>query len=228
MKNTQLCWGSISLNHLNSRFQSLRLRLLLARGFAVCPVKPLPPGGHLHPFPARRGFRGRRLGIVFQFLDLAHHVCQLLRHLLDFIHRTICKLLAVRHFDVDEFELFLPRKMQLVEDAYRDLQWLSWDLSCVVRLTKRYDANAPQPLMVRPAASSGRLDGAIALAPPQDALRQEGHTIRVRTTLDAAIQIAVEGVVAREASFLGDHANVSALVINNSDRSVLAYVGGSD
>ena len=61
-----------------------------------------------------------------------------------------------------------------------------------------------------------------------DALRQEGHTIRVRTTLDAALQIAVEGVVAREARFLGDHANVSSLVIDNSDRSVLAYVGGSD
>jgi membrane carboxypeptidase/penicillin-binding protein PbpC len=37
----------------------------------------------------------------------------------------------------------------------------------------------------------------------------------VSTTLDAALQIAVEGVVAREARFLGDHANVSALVINN-------------
>ena len=41
--------------------------------------------------------------------------------------------------------------------------------------------------------------------------------------LDAALQIGVEGVVAREARFLGDHANVSSLVINNSDRSVLAF-----
>jgi hypothetical protein len=50
----------------------------------------------------------------------------------------------------------------------------------------------------------------------------------VQTTLDAALQIGVEGVVAREARFLGDQANVSSLVINNSDHSVLAYVGGSD
>jgi penicillin-binding protein 1C len=50
----------------------------------------------------------------------------------------------------------------------------------------------------------------------------------VRTTLDASLQIDIEGVVAREARFLGDHANVSLLVINNSDRSVLAYLGGSD
>jgi penicillin-binding protein 1C len=53
-------------------------------------------------------------------------------------------------------------------------------------------------------------------------------SIRVRTTLDVALQIAVEGMVTGEARFLGDHANVSALVINNSDRSILAYVGGSD
>jgi penicillin-binding protein 1C len=61
-----------------------------------------------------------------------------------------------------------------------------------------------------------------------DALRQEGRAIRVRTTLDASLQIDIEGVVEREARFLGDHANVSLLVINNSDRSVLAYLGGSD
>ena len=79
--------------------------------------------------------------------------------------------------------------------------------------------DVPEILRQRPAGHAHHL---------ADALRQEGHTIRARTTLDAALQIGVEDVAAREARYLSDHANVSALVINNSDRSVLAYVGGSD
>src|SRR5215813_10215639 len=65
----------------------------------------------------------------------------------------------------------------------------------------------------------GELDGGTRLhRPVRD---KQPATTRIK-------EIGVEGVVTREARFLGDHANVSLLVINNSDRSVLAYVGGSD
>jgi penicillin-binding protein 1C len=50
----------------------------------------------------------------------------------------------------------------------------------------------------------------------------------VRTTLDVNLQVAVETLAARNASLLGDHANIAALVIANQDRSVLAYLGGAD
>jgi len=59
-----------------------------------------------------------------------------------------------------------------------------------------------------------------------DALRRDGRSGRVRTTLDGPLQAALERTAAREARFLGDHANIATLVIDNDDRSALAYLGG--
>jgi penicillin-binding protein 1C len=61
-----------------------------------------------------------------------------------------------------------------------------------------------------------------------DALRLEGRTGSVRTTLDSDLQNAVEVLARGEMGWLSDHANIAVLVLANRDRSVLAYLGGSD
>jgi penicillin-binding protein 1C len=55
-----------------------------------------------------------------------------------------------------------------------------------------------------------------------------GQHGRVATTLDAGLQALAEELVARELPWLGDKANVAALVIRNRDRAALAYLGGAD
>ena len=52
-------------------------------------------------------------------------------------------------------------------------------------------------------------------------------TGRTDTTLDADLQAGVEALAARENGWLGPEANIAALMIRNSDRAVLAYLGGS-
>jgi penicillin-binding protein 1C len=50
---------------------------------------------------------------------------------------------------------------------------------------------------------------------------------RTVTTLDGALQAAVEALAARELVWLGDDADIAALVVRNRDRAVLAYLGGA-
>ena len=61
-----------------------------------------------------------------------------------------------------------------------------------------------------------------------DAFREDGQKGSLRTTLDARLQIAVEALAAREARWLGDHANIAAVIVANDDNSALAYLGGTD
>jgi penicillin-binding protein 1C len=49
---------------------------------------------------------------------------------------------------------------------------------------------------------------------------------RVVTTLDAALQSAVERMAAQEVSYFGDGAALSIVVVENRSRNVLAYLGG--
>jgi len=49
---------------------------------------------------------------------------------------------------------------------------------------------------------------------------------RIATTLDAALQAAVERMAAREAPYFGDGAAMSMVVVENRTRNVLAYLGG--
>jgi len=49
---------------------------------------------------------------------------------------------------------------------------------------------------------------------------------RIATTLDAALQAAVERMAAREAPYFGDGAAMSIVVVENRTRNVLAYLGG--
>jgi penicillin-binding protein 1C len=68
-----------------------------------------------------------------------------------------------------------------------------------------------------------------ALAPHLAArLRGAGSHGDVRTTLDAGLQAEVDGLAAREVGFLPVGENVAALVVDNHDRRVLAYLGGAD
>ncbi len=83
------------------------------------------------------------------------------------------------------------------------------------------DASAALPAIARPALPLHALHLA-------DALRLAGRKGAVRTTLDADLQQAVEMLARREASWLGDHANVAVLAVANDDRSILAYLGGND
>ena len=54
------------------------------------------------------------------------------------------------------------------------------------------------------------------------------HSVgRTDTTLDADLQAGVEALASREVGWLGPDANVAALVVRNSDRAVLAYLGGA-
>ncbi len=50
----------------------------------------------------------------------------------------------------------------------------------------------------------------------------------LRTTIDGTLQRSAEGLVRREQRWLGEDANLAALVIRNEDRAVLAYIGGID
>ena len=50
----------------------------------------------------------------------------------------------------------------------------------------------------------------------------------LRTTIDAALQVRLEGLLRRELSPLDAQASLAALVIDNASREVLAYVGNAD
>jgi len=50
----------------------------------------------------------------------------------------------------------------------------------------------------------------------------------VETTLDGGLQKSVEALATREQPWLGGDADVAALVVRNSDRAVLAYLGSAD
>src|SRR6185503_15478160 len=49
---------------------------------------------------------------------------------------------------------------------------------------------------------------------------------RIVTTLDAALQAAVERMAAQEVPYFGDGAALSIVVVENRTRNVLAYLGG--
>ncbi|MBV8889234.1 MAG: penicillin-binding protein 1C [Alphaproteobacteria bacterium] len=49
-----------------------------------------------------------------------------------------------------------------------------------------------------------------------------------RTAIDPLLQRQAEAVLAQEAAGLGPHATVAALIVDNRDRRVLAYVGNAD
>ncbi len=57
-----------------------------------------------------------------------------------------------------------------------------------------------------------------------DRLKYAGRP--VRTTIDATLQRASEQLAARELPWFGDAANMAAVVVDNRDGSVLAYLGG--
>ena len=59
-------------------------------------------------------------------------------------------------------------------------------------------------------------------------LRTAGLRGPVRTTLDGSLQKSVEALATREIGFSGANVEMAALVVRNSDRAVLAYLGGSD
>ena len=59
-------------------------------------------------------------------------------------------------------------------------------------------------------------------------LRGSGVSDAARTTLDADLQRGVSALAAREQPWIGTRANIAALVVRNSDRAVLAYLGGAD
>jgi len=74
-----------------------------------------------------------------------------------------------------------------------------------------------------------RRHGMPALGPHLAArLRGEGLGGDVRTTLDAGLQADMDGLAAREVGFLPAEENIAALVVDNHDRRVLAYLGGAD
>lgn len=58
-----------------------------------------------------------------------------------------------------------------------------------------------------------------------DRLKYAGRP--VRTTIDATLQHASEQLAARELPWFGDAANMAALVVDNRDGGVLAYLGGA-
>jgi penicillin-binding protein 1C len=51
---------------------------------------------------------------------------------------------------------------------------------------------------------------------------------RITTTLDAAIQGAVERLAVQERAYFDDGGSLAIIVVNNKTRNVLAYVGGTD
>ncbi len=63
---------------------------------------------------------------------------------------------------------------------------------------------------------------------PHLAQRLAGKPIPVATTLEAPLHMAVAALIKREKPWLGGRADLAALVVRNSDRAVLAYLGGAD
>jgi penicillin-binding protein 1C len=68
-----------------------------------------------------------------------------------------------------------------------------------------------------------------ALAPHlAERLRGMGLHGQVRTNLDARLQREMQELAAREAGTAGAGAEIAALIIRNSDRAVIGYLGGSN
>jgi penicillin-binding protein 1C len=59
-------------------------------------------------------------------------------------------------------------------------------------------------------------------------LRGMGETGIVITTLDANLQTQLTALAAREAPWLGQNANIAALIVDNHDHTILAYLGGAE
>ncbi len=51
---------------------------------------------------------------------------------------------------------------------------------------------------------------------------------RVKTTIDANLQQAIERLAVQEQAYFDDHASLAIVVVENRTRNVLAYVGGTD
>jgi penicillin-binding protein 1C len=58
--------------------------------------------------------------------------------------------------------------------------------------------------------------------------RDEPHAVLLRTTIDPLLQRQVEALLRREAAALEPQATLAALVVDNRDRRVMAYVGNAD
>ncbi len=95
-------------------------------------------------------------------------------------------------------------------------------------------AHAEQRIMARhnlePSAEPAPERHALAALAPHLAQRlaSAGAVGRVRTTLDAGVQRALEELARREQPWLGGAADLAVLVVRNADRSVLGYLGGVD
>ncbi len=61
-----------------------------------------------------------------------------------------------------------------------------------------------------------------------DRLVARNRRARIVTTLDAALQGAVERLAVQEAGYFDDGAALAIVVVENNTRNVLAYVGGTD
>jgi penicillin-binding protein 1C len=59
-------------------------------------------------------------------------------------------------------------------------------------------------------------------------LRGMGYSGIVTTTLDAELQTETAALAARELPFLGPNANIAALIIDNREKKIIAYLGGAD
>jgi len=59
-------------------------------------------------------------------------------------------------------------------------------------------------------------------------LRGMGYSGIVPTTLNAALQTQAAALAVRELPFLGPHANIAGLIIENGRSRILAYLGGAD
>jgi len=58
--------------------------------------------------------------------------------------------------------------------------------------------------------------------------RAHPGSTRLLTTLDAALQSAIERMAVRERAYLEDNGSLAIVVVENKTRNVLAYVGGTD
>jgi penicillin-binding protein 1C len=61
-----------------------------------------------------------------------------------------------------------------------------------------------------------------------DRLREEHISGISRTMLDGKLQIKLEALARRETAYAGSGADMAALVVRNTDRAVLAYIGGAN
>ncbi|HWD49616.1 MAG TPA: penicillin-binding protein 1C [Rhizomicrobium sp.] len=59
-------------------------------------------------------------------------------------------------------------------------------------------------------------------------LATKSHDAQIRTTINPALQTAIERLALQEQSYFDDHASLSIVVVENKTRNVLAYVGGVD